>query len=156
MSTREEGPRPAGTTVGGDWGAIALGGSPGLLHTCASARREADGSHSTSGGGTTYSGDDSGVRLDISSGVGTVPTGREGVVTLCPPPGPPVPQRLSWGRTPHTVGGTQGTGQPHPLPGREWGELSGASGREELSCPLVLKSDYACSGLQPALLSPER
>lgn len=108
------------------------------------------------GGGTTYSGDDSGVRLDISSGVGTVPTGREGVVTLCPPPGPPVPQRLSWGRTPHTVGGTQGTGQPHPLPGREWGEPSGASGREELSCPLVLKSDYACSSLQPALLSPER
>lgn len=44
--------------------------------------------HSASEHVATYSGDDSGVRLDISSGVGTVHTGRtgrEGTVTLCPP-----------------------------------------------------------------------
>lgn len=110
--------------------------------------------------GTTYSGDDSGVRLDISSGVGTADKDRERSYGDCSalfPQGPLHCGRHPVEPPPDTVKALRAQASPAPscLDLRQPRPFL-SLGCGELSQPLVLKSGPAFSGLQPALLSPNR
>lgn len=97
------GPAPSQGPLAG-----CVAGSPmaSPVHLASQHQEGVDRFHATSGR-ATHSGDDSGVRLDISSGVGTVGTGgtgREGAVTTLPVPMGP------------TLGGIQGHRSAPPQP----------------------------------------